>query len=39
MKVAHSHQPATFSEKLTDIFSVIVLVLSGALALITLAAS
>ena len=39
MKVTHLHQPATLSEKLTDIFSVVVLVLSGALALITLAAS
>ena len=38
MRITHLHQPASLSEKLTDVFSVIVLVLSGALALITLAA-
>lgn len=39
MKATHLHQPALLSEKLTEIFSITVLVLSGALTLITLAAS
>ena len=35
----HFHQPVSLSEKVGEILSVILVVLSGALALVTLAAS
>ncbi len=39
MKTTYLHQPAALSEKITEVFSVVVMVLTGALTLITLAAS
>jgi hypothetical protein len=35
----HLHQPTALSEKITEIFSIVVVVLTGALTLVTLAAS